>query len=120
MYLYGARIIGIQRQLVINGVLSPSGKDAWGKRSIEQILQNEKYIGDAAVFKTYSISSKRVINNDGSHEQFIIKGSHPAIITQEIFDAVQQIRNYRSNVYRDEVGSHRKKHKVQFKAKYCQ
>ncbi|MCE5344387.1 MAG: recombinase family protein, partial [Eubacteriales bacterium] len=102
-------------QLATNGVLSPSGKEAWSKRSIEQILQNEKYIGDAAVFKTYSISSKRVINSDGSHEQFVIKGNHPAIITQEIFDAVQQIRNQRSNVYRDEVGSHRKNTKFSSK-----
>ncbi|MCE5342206.1 MAG: recombinase family protein, partial [Eubacteriales bacterium] len=47
MYLDGASIIGIQRQLATNGVLSPSGKEAWSKRSIEQILQNEKYIGDA-------------------------------------------------------------------------
>jgi len=117
MYLDGASIIGIQRQLANNEVLSPSGKETWSKRSIEQILQNEKYIGDAAVFKTYSISSKRVINNDGSHEQFVIRGNHPAIITQEIFDAVQQIRNLRSNVYRDEVGSHRKSTKYSSKRK---
>jgi len=83
----------------------------------DQILQNEKYIGDAAVFKTDRVSSKRVINNDGSHKQFVIRGNHPAIITQEIFDAVQQIKNQRNNVYRDEVGSHRKSTKYSSKRK---
>jgi len=118
LYCDGASILGIQRELEKNGVKSPSGNDRWSKRTIDELLRNDKYIGDATVYKTYSVSTpapKRVINSDGSHEKYVAKNSHPAIISHEMFDAVQLERNRRSNVLRDENGIHRKSTKYSSK-----
>ena len=88
-----------------------SGKDKWCKRTIDTMLSNEKYIGNALVFKTYSIYTpkhKRVQNNDHSHEQFLLNDGHLPIISKEVFDAVQEEKARRSNIVTDESGKHRK------------
>ena len=88
-----------------------TGKDKWCKRTIDTMLSNEKYIGNALVFKTYSIYTpkhKRVQNNDHSHEQFLLNDGHLPIISKEVFDAVQEEKARRSNIVTDESGKHRK------------
>jgi DNA invertase Pin-like site-specific DNA recombinase len=54
MYLQGKSIIGIKRELESRGIKSPTGNDAWCKRSIDVMLSNEKYSGDVIVFKTFN------------------------------------------------------------------
>ena len=111
MYLSGMSILGIVKELERQGIKSPTGKDKWCKRTIDTILSNEKYIGNALVFKTYSIYTpkhKRVQNNDHSHEQFLLNDGHLPIISKEVFDAVQEEKARRSNIVTDESGKHRK------------
>lgn len=86
------------------GVKSPTGKDNWPKRSIEEMLSNEKYIGIA------------VVNVDGEEGQiYKLNNSHPSIISNEIFDAVQEEKQKRSNVVVDENGTHRSNKKYSSK-----
>ncbi len=60
------------------------------------MLSNEKYIGVS------------VVNVGGEEGQiYKLKNSHPAIISQEMFDAVQEEKQKRSNVVVDENGTHR-------------
>ena len=95
MYLSGMSILGIVKELERQGIKSPTGKDKWCKRTIDTMLSNEKYIGNALVFKTYSIYTpkhERVQNNDHSHEQFLLNDDHLPIISKEVFDAVQEER----------------------------
>ncbi len=96
LYLGGKSILGIVKELKERGIKSPTGKDNWPKRSIEEMLSNEKYIGIA------------VVNVDGEEGQvYKLNNSHPAIISNEIFDAVQEEKLKRSNLVVDENGIHR-------------
>lgn len=106
LYLGGKSILGIVKELKERGIISPTGKDNWPKRSIEEILSNEKYIGIA------------VVNVDGEEGQiYKLNNSHPAIIPNEIFDAVQKEKLKRSNVIVDENGTHRSNKKYSSKRK---
>lgn len=65
------------------------------------MLSNEKYIGDAVVFKTYTKKNVRIQNTDGSHDRYVTSGNHPAIISAEMFKAVQEEKKRRSNIEKD-------------------
>ena len=96
---------------------SPSGNELWSKKTLENILTNEKYTGDVIVMKTRVSSQKghkREQNTGG--QKYMIQDFVPAIITKETFDAVQEERKRRSNIEKDETGSHRKKEKYSSKS----
>lgn len=93
MYLSGQSVVGIIKELAKRKILSPKGKENWNKRSIEWILSNEKYTGDVELLK----SSKSEIH-------YLASGSHPAIISKEVFETVQMEKGQRSNVVKDENG----------------
>jgi hypothetical protein len=107
LYLSGSSIIGIIKELEAQNVKSPTGKDKWCKRSIDTLLSNEKYIGDAMIFKTYTYQHKRIANK-GYHDKYLIEENHPAIITEEMYKAVQAEKARRSNTITDENGVRRK------------
>ena len=78
------------------------GKSTWSKRSIETILNNEKYVGDVILYKTFSpdFPEKKRIPNNGEHKKYIQEDHHRAIISREMFRAVQEMRESRSNIER--------------------
>ena len=82
--------------------MTSRGKTTWSKRSIETILTNEKYVGDVILYKTFSpnFSEKKRIPNNGEHQKYIQEDHHPAIISREMFRAVQEMRESRSNIER--------------------
>lgn len=98
LYLSGQSFVGIIKELSKRKILSPKGKENWNKRSIEWILSNEKYTGDVELLK----SSK-------SEVHYLASGSHPAIISKEVFEAVQKEKVQRSNVIRNENGIAKRK-----------
>jgi len=79
---------------------SPTGKEIWCQKSVDDILSNEKYVGDVVLMKTIRIGgpgSKR-IKNRGEAAQYKATASHQAIITREQFEAAQRERERRCNV----------------------
>lgn len=111
MYLQGKSILGIIRELEALGIKSPTGKDAWSKRSIDVMLSNEKYSGDVIVFKTYNSgypNTVRKVNTGNEKIKLATFGSHPAIISKEIFSEVQAEKERRSNMIKDDTGRSRK------------
>ena len=68
------------------------GNLKWQPSNIKQILQNEKYVGDALLQKTVTTDflSKKRVKNDGSVQQYYVEEDHPAIIPREVYDAVQE------------------------------
>ena len=106
LYLSGQSVVGIIKELAKCKILSPKGKENWNKRSIEWILSNEKYTGDVELLK----SSK-------SEVHYLASGSHPAIISKEVFEAVQMEKGRRSNVVKDGNGIKRKSKKYSSKKK---
>ena len=62
-------------------------------------------------------SRKRANITDDSHELYGIHGNHPAIITSEIFDKVQEEKKYRSNIEAGETGLNAKSPSIVSKEK---
>ena len=54
-YLEGASLLQIGKGLEADGILTGAGKKKWRPETIKKILQNEKYIGDALLAKTYTV-----------------------------------------------------------------
>lgn len=69
----------------------------WGRNAVSYILSNERYIGNSLWQKTYAPDKLAAhhVRNHGERQQYYAEGTHPAIITLEIFQAVQNLRNQR-------------------------
>ena len=110
-YLQGVSVLGIKRMLEAKGIKTPTGKDVWPRRTIETLLDSEKYMGDSVVYKTYCAEypDRKRIRNRGERESFIVQSHHPAIISIEQFKAVQKEIDRRSNIVIGEDGIARRK-----------
>lgn len=106
LYLGGQSVVGIIRELAKLKIISPTGKEKWCKRTIDVMLSNEKYTGDVELLK----SSK-------SDVHYLSSGNNPAIISKEIFEAVQIEKGRRSNVVKNGNSSKRKSEKYSSKRK---
>ncbi|MBQ6979548.1 MAG: recombinase family protein [Clostridia bacterium] len=67
---------------------------------IQRMLENEKYTGNAVLGKTFKpdVLSKHRLKNEGQAPSFYVEKSHPAIISQEVFDMVQAERQRRQEL----------------------
>jgi site-specific DNA recombinase len=108
-YLKGASLLQIARGLEADGILTAANKRKWRPETLKKILQNEKYIGDALLQKTYTVdflSKKRVVNN-GIVPQYYVENSHEPIIPREIFMQVQEEMVRRANLQTGKSGKRR-------------
>lgn len=108
-YLKGASLLQIARGLEADGILTAANKRKWRPETLKKILQNEKYIGDALLQKTYTVdflSKKRVVNN-GIVPQYYVENSHEPIIPREIFMQVQEEMVRRANLQAGKSGKRR-------------
>ena len=90
--LQGATPHTIAAGLTADGIRSPGGKDRWNPKTVQSILQNEKYKGDALLQKCFTedfLTKKQVVNR-GVLPQYYVEDDHEAIIDPETFDLVQQ------------------------------
>ena len=106
LYLGGQSVVGIIKELAKRKILSPTGKEKWCKRTIDVMLSNEKYTGDV-----------RLLKSGKSEVHYLASGNNPAIISKEIFEAVQIEKTRRSNVVKGENGVKRKSEKYSSKKK---
>ena len=91
-YLEGSSMDKISAGLEADGILTGAGKEKWHTSTINKILRNEKYIGDALLQKTYTVDflTKKRVKNNGLVPQYYVENSHEAIIPREIFMQVQE------------------------------
>ncbi len=91
-YLEGASCQKIAKGLERDGILTARGNSCWYDSSIRKILENEKYMGDALLQKTYTVDylKKKRVKNTGIMPQYYIEGNHEAIIPKELFMKVQE------------------------------
>ena len=91
-YLEGASLLQIGRGLEANGILTGAGKAKWRPETLRKILQNEKYIRDALLQKTYTIDflNKKWVQNNGIVPQFYVENNHEAIIPRDLYMQVQE------------------------------
>ena len=103
-YLQGDSVGVIIKKLKQQGIKTSTGKDNWSKRTIDTMLSNDKYAGNVILFKK------------GWHSEcYLSKKNHPAIVSDEIFKAVQIEKGRRSNVEVTEDGVKRKSTKYSAK-----
>jgi DNA invertase Pin-like site-specific DNA recombinase len=92
MFLDGENYTSIAKALTKDGIGTPSGMtDQWSRTTIKNILQNEKYSGNALLQKTFveSYMTKKSVPNVGQLPQYWLEGSHEAIIEMPVFELVQ-------------------------------
>ena len=73
----------------------------WSPSTIESILTNEKYKGDAILQKTYCTDyiKKTFVVNDGSEiPKYYAQNSHPAIVSAAVFDLTQMELEWRRSL----------------------
>ena len=79
-----------------------SGK--WSAAVCGRLLRNEAYIGDILLQKTYIDSGFHLRANRGEYPQYYHEGHHPAIISREMWEQVQE--TFRAG-YRKQCGKNR-------------
>ena len=90
-FMEGLSYYKIAKMLMEREIPAPAGGEKWHRRTVESILTNEKYKGSALLQKKFTMDflTKKQKVNEGEVPQYYVENSHPAIITSEIFDAVQ-------------------------------
>ena len=94
LYIEGLGADTIGKILDSNGV-KPKHASKWSRSTLMQIISNYNYTGDLMLQKTFRdnhLTKRKVINN-GELDQYIVENNHEAIISQEVFEKVQRIRN---------------------------
>lgn len=78
--------------LIADGIQTKCGKQKWSVGTIQSILRNEKYCGDAILQKTVTIDciSKTHKKNTGEAPMYYVHNNHEAIITREQFNKAQE------------------------------
>ena len=100
-YLEGASLLQIGRGLEEDGILTAAGKKRWRPETVKKILQNEKYIGDALLQKTYTVDflTKKRVKNNGIVPQYYVENSHLTIIPRDLYMQVQEEILRRANIH---------------------
>lgn len=66
----------------------------WSRKSVINILENERYCGDVLGQKTYTkdpLEHKKVKNNEGEFPQYFQANHHDGIVTHEVFEMAKKI-----------------------------
>lgn len=90
-FLSGKTVDYIKRIFEREGVKNWDGGTKWQTTTLQSMLENEKYKGDAILQKSYTtdfLLKKRVMNN-GEIQKFYIEDDHEAIIEPWIWECVQ-------------------------------
>ena len=89
----------------IIAVLNAEEKDGytWTTTRLKSILTNPVYLGDYISHKKVCLVPGKAVVNNGYRDQYYIKGHHDAIVSPELYNAVQEI------IRRNLLNSHRKR-----------
>lgn len=105
-YIHGKRAVEIAEALEAEGIPGPKGNH-WKYASVDFMLTNEKYCGDAQCQKSYvenHLNHRRCRNNHTVVPGYYIQDHHTPIVDRETFNMAQTVRSLRS----------RKGHPVQY------
>ena len=100
-YLNGRSLKEIKSGLEKDNIKTVTGNRVWNKSTIEYILQNEKYCGDAVLQKTITVDylTGRRKKNKGEAPKYKVKAHHEPIISKEEFLKAQNIRKRKALKY---------------------
>ena len=86
-YLQGMSLGQIKCNLEKEKIRTASGKSVWSKSVIQEMLCNEKYMGDCMLQKYFTedfLTGKKT-KNTGQRERYYVHDSHQGIISREKF-----------------------------------
>lgn len=117
-YLLGHSVTQIGKDLMADGIKTVRGNTKWYDAVIRGMLQNEKYIGDALLQKTYvaDLLTHQSKKNMGELPKYYVHECHPAIIDRETFQKVQEEIARRAS--RKKVSSKAKTELSKYSGKY--
>ena len=108
-YISGKSSTAIARDLQTEGIPTASGGHSWDATAVLRILQNEKYKGDALIQKTFTESflTHKAVKNNGELPSYYIEDDHEAIVSKEVFELAQVVRESKkkTNTYRKNIFS---------------
>ena len=89
-YLSGQNLCEIAQSLNAENAMGR----VWNSSSLDYILRNERYAGNAVLQKRYVTTDfpRKRLYNHGEREMYHVSGCNEAIIPQEIFEQVQILR----------------------------
>lgn len=107
LYLQGLSLGQIRSYLETQGIRNVTGKKIWDTKTIQRMLTNEKYKGDTMLQKTFTedFMTGKQSKNIGQRNKYYVKDSHPAIVSAEVFDKVQEEMAKRSRLVSNEDGT---------------
>ena len=90
-FLKGRSLREICALLEKDNIPTGTGGHKWNPYSVERILMNEKYVGDAMLQKTFTcdVFEKKRKRNAGERRQYYIFENHEPIISRETYIAAQ-------------------------------
>lgn len=107
LYLNGMTLQQIKEQLESQQIKTATGKEIWATYVIQKMLKNEKYKGCTMFQKTFTedyLTGKRKVNH-GERAKYYIEDTHPAIVSKDVFDKVQEEIKRRERIVRNDDGS---------------
>lgn len=99
-YLQGMSLGQIKRRLEENQIKTASGKSVWSKSVIQEMLCNEKYMGDCMLQKYFTedfLTGKKA-RNTGQRDRYYVYDSHQRIVSKEKFLEVACEMNRRKSM----------------------
>lgn len=92
-YLEGWSVEEIASELTEKQIPTVKGKSQWCTGTLYSMLHNERYCGDVIMQKTYTPDclSHKSVKNRGQERKYIVRDHHPAIISRQSWDKVQEI-----------------------------
>ena len=105
--MHGLSLGQIKAYLESQGIKTATDKDDWNVKTIRDMLKNEKYKGDTMLQKTFTedFMTGKKRRNDGQRYKYYVKDSHPAIVSAEVFDKVQEEMAKRSRLVSKDDGT---------------
>lgn len=102
-FMSGKTVDYIARIFKAEKIKNWDGKYNWQAGTLDSMLRNEKYMGDAILQKSYTADflSKRRVINDGSVQMYHIEEDHEPIIDIETWKAVQAELERRTQYCKD-------------------
>ena len=99
-FLMGQSFQQICDGLMADGIKMATGSSKWYGSTVKSILQNEKYVGDAVLQKTFSedLFDRQRVKNEGQLPKYYVHDCHPAIIDRATFQRVQEELARRSSL----------------------
>ena len=93
LYLQGIGMQKIANLLNADDVGRRYGQEKWYHTTVNYVLNNERYMGDALLQKkitTQTLPFKKQ-KNHGEQTMYYIEGSNPAIVSRETYESVQAL-----------------------------